>query len=321
MIFFGQLRVYRGDRLLDKFPTRIAQHLFCYLVLRRQHCHSRNMLTGLFWRDSPEEQARRRLRTTLWRVRSLLGADNSEEAHLSIENDDICFNTGSNYWLDVQEFETSLSGLESGAFNMKSERFDEATLRSLERAVELYRGDLLEGCYEDWSLFERERLQGMFLSALARLMDYHRRQGAYEAAIRCGLRVLSYDPLLEEVHREVMRLHCLVGNRGAAVRQYHLCQTVLEKELGIGPMEETAALYAQICQGPEMSDPGQVVDHGPSASSARELKPGPQKKHQPLGSHVDEALTELRLTQAGLHHLSNRFQRVVHKIESIRQKL
>ena len=43
----------------------------------------------------------------------------------------------------------------------------------LEKAVELYRGDLLEGIYEGWCSYERERLRLVFLNMLIRLVDHH----------------------------------------------------------------------------------------------------------------------------------------------------
>ena len=316
MHFFGQVRVYRDDNYLDKFPTRKAQLLFCYLVWHREQCHSRNVLTGLFWQDSPEEQARKSLRTTLWRLKKLLGADpNPEQPCLLVDNDDICFNTESDYWLDVEEFEKNLSQLPPHAMTEGDSHPDEQTLHALTKAVELYQGDFMQGCYEDWCLFERERLQGLFLDALIRLMDHHRKQGTYEEAIRYGLRVLSYDPLLEQVHREVMRLHCLAGNRAAAMRQYHLCEAVLAKELGIEPMKETIELYAQIRHSARTPEPGHgAQDHRPSTG-----KPGSKKTTLPLASHMDDALNELKLAQAGFQHLSARFQRAVQVLEDIRQ--
>src|SRR5262245_165204 len=231
---FGQLRIYRGNQCLDKFPTCKARNLFCYLVLHRQRYHSRNTLAGMFCSDKAEEQARKNLRTTLWRLRSSLEPGGKPPGmYLIAENDEIGFNTDSDYWLDVEEFEDNLSTSPVlDTLDTVAQHGDEEMFSDLTQAVDLYQGDLLEGCYEDWCLYERERLQGMFLGALARLMIYHRRQGTYEEAIRYGQRILSYDPLLEETHRELMRLHCLAGNRGAALRQYRTCQAILVKELG-----------------------------------------------------------------------------------------
>ena len=76
---FGTLQIYRGEKCLNKFPTCKTRDLFCYLVLRRQRFHARNTLAGLFWSDSPEEQARKYLRNTLWRLRSSLALDGELE--------------------------------------------------------------------------------------------------------------------------------------------------------------------------------------------------------------------------------------------------
>jgi DNA-binding SARP family transcriptional activator len=42
-----------------------------------------------------------------------------------------------------------------------------------------------------------------------------------------------------------MRLYVLTGRRGAALRPYQACATVLERELRAGPRAETRTLYHQ----------------------------------------------------------------------------
>lgn len=323
---FGQLRIYRGTQCLDKFPTCKARDLFCYLVLRRQRFHSRNTLAGLFCSDRTEEQARKNLRTTLWRLRSTLEPGGKPPGiYLIAENDEIRFNTDSDYWLDVEEFEANISASPFlGTLETVAEHGDGELFSRLTRAVELYQGDLLEGCYEDWCLYERERLQGMFLSALARLMIYHHSQRTYEEAILCGQRILSYDPLLEDAHRELMRLHCLAGNRGAALRQYRTCQAILVKELGIDPMQETTDLYAEICHSSETSGAGRTVHDARAPTLSRDPEHQTSESradHPPLASQVDAALSELQLVQAGFQQLNSRFQRGVAALEMIRKKL
>src|SRR5438128_1039451 len=57
----------------------------------------------------------------------------------------------------------------------------------------LYRGDLLEGWYSDWCLYERERLQHMYLAMLDKLMEYSESHQEYETGQTYGMRALRYD--------------------------------------------------------------------------------------------------------------------------------
>jgi DNA-binding SARP family transcriptional activator len=81
------------------------------------------------------------------------------------------------------------------------------------------------------------------------------------------------NPLQEEIHREMMRLYLENGQRALAVRQYQICCSILAKELGIAPMEETKALSTQI-----LNQPGRDA-----------LNPPPQES-----TGVDQALRQLK---------------------------
>ena len=107
-------------------------------------------------------------------------------------------------------------------------------------------GDLLEGFYDDWALRERERLRMLYLDCLGTLLRRHSETGALEPALRCGRQILALDPLREDIHREVIRLHVRNGHRALALQQYESCRAALEEELGVEPMEETRALCAEL---------------------------------------------------------------------------
>ena len=64
------------------------------------------------------------------------------------------------FWLDVVAFEGTAS---------LAERTADDHGAALREAVDLYTGDLLEGCYDEWLDGERQRLRGRFLDALRRL--------------------------------------------------------------------------------------------------------------------------------------------------------
>ncbi|MBN1810663.1 MAG: AAA family ATPase, partial [Anaerolineae bacterium] len=127
---------------------------------------------------------------------------------------------------------------------------------SLAAAVELYRGEFLEGVtlvgcaeFELWVVGERERWRQRVTEALEELVAYHGGRGKYEEGLRFGRQLLALEPWREEAHREVMRLLAWEGQRGAALAQYEACRQALAEELGIEPAAETTRLYEQIRAG------------------------------------------------------------------------
>src|SRR5689334_786577 len=57
-----------------RLPTRKVESLLAYLVLHRE-VQSRERIASMFWGDSPDELARRSLRTALSSMRKELGED------------------------------------------------------------------------------------------------------------------------------------------------------------------------------------------------------------------------------------------------------
>jgi DNA-binding SARP family transcriptional activator len=146
---------------------------------------------------------------------------------------------------------------------------------ALERAAELYRGDLLVGfavneiAFEDWLVAERERLREQALAALGRLLAGQAKGSSTEPAIRTALRLIALDPLQEEAHRTLMRLYARQGRRGAALKQYHLCVSTLERELGAEPEVETRRLYRDLLQRPRATEAATAVTSHDSVRSPR----------------------------------------------------
>ena len=67
-----------------------------------------------------------------------------------------------------------------------------------------------------------------------------------EAAISAALKLLRYDPLHEETYRHLMRLYAVQGDRTSALRMFHTCATILERELGTVPSEATREMYQRL---------------------------------------------------------------------------
>src|SRR5262249_41136830 len=167
----------------------------------------------------------------------------------------------------------------------------------LEGAMDLYGGDLLEGFYDDWALRERERLRLVYLNSLAFLMRHHARRGAFDRSLAWGRRLLQFDPLREEIHREMMRLYAESGQRALALRQYETCREALATELHIHPMEDTRTFYAELA--------------GRDGRVGRMSSRGTGAKLEPLLKAFEQALVALERARDHVHDAVRALQRAV----------
>lgn len=251
----GEIRFLMDARPLASFPTPKAAYLLCYLLLHRERRHPRARLIDTFWPDRDEHSARRCLSTTLWRLRRTLGDEVNPSPFLAIEGDSIGFHTGCPIWLDVTAFEQAAQE----TAQIRGQDLSPQQAEMLQAAVALYRGDLMEGAYDDWCLIERERLASLHLQMLSKLMGFCRRHRRFTEATDYGQRILTIDPLHETTHRDMMRLYCEKGDRAAAIRQFERCRALLAQEMGIEPMQETLDLYAEIRAQTEPCVPSPAV--------------------------------------------------------------
>jgi DNA-binding SARP family transcriptional activator len=241
---FGKFQVFRGDEPIKGLDIRKVQELLCYLLLYRTHSYPREMLAGLLWGDTSTAQAKKCMRQTLWQMQSALGGQNGldHERLILVAPDWIQINTTADLWLDVAEFEQAFDQMKG----RRGEELDPHTAQLVRDSVQLYQGDLLEGWYQDWCIYERERLQNIYLAMLEKLMAYHEAQQEYDIALSYGGQLLRYDHAHERTHRRLMSLHYMAGDRAAALRQYQRCVAALQEELDAQPSQRTTALYERI---------------------------------------------------------------------------
>jgi DNA-binding SARP family transcriptional activator len=240
----GKFSLRRNEEAVRGLDGSKLQELFCYLVIHRNSPHPRESLAALLWGDGSTARSKKYLRKALWQVQSALDYQNCEgqERILQVEPDWVSLNPTAEIWLDVAEFEQAFSE----AREVAGQHLDTAVAQALDHAVQLYRGDLLEGFYQDWCLCERERLQSNYLIMLDKMMSYCEAHHKYETGLGYGLQVLRYDRARESTHRRLMRLYYMLGDRTGALRQYDHCVAALEGELGVKPGTTTVRLYEQM---------------------------------------------------------------------------
>ena len=240
---FGPGEISYQDRKITGLCHQLPGQLLCYLLLNQDRFHNRESLAAIFWGNYSSTDSRKALRNNLWRLRQALQSANIPvEEYIFLNEERVGFISSSPYTFDVENFETLIIPCR----DMQGFDLSDLQVANLKTALSIYRGDLLESIYEDWCIYDRERLRMMFISTLHKLMVHSGFIHSYGSAIDYGKRLLALDNTLEKVHRQLMLLYWINGDRKTALTQYSVCRQILREELKCDPMEETKRIYKEM---------------------------------------------------------------------------
>lgn len=222
--------------------TRKAIAMLAYLAIEKSA--DRDGLAGLFWADSSPDRARATLRRTLSALRGGIGAEAIEADRNRVEL------TGP-FDLDVDEF---LAGIaETGAHDHDAADVCDRCIPPLRHAADLYRDSFLGAFsvrdapgFEDWVRPVTESLRIKAGEVFERLAIALASTGDYPGSIQAASRWIQLDELHEPAHRRLMLLNAWAGDRPGAMQAYRDCVAILDRELGVAPLEETTELYEAI---------------------------------------------------------------------------
>jgi DNA-binding SARP family transcriptional activator len=301
---FGKFSAQYDGQIVNGFEATKVRELFSYLLLYRKSPHPRESLAALFWGDSSGAQSKKNLRQTLWELQTALN-DHLHPGHdgiLVVEPEWVRLNPAAELWLDVAVFEQAYA-LAQG---ITGSALDAPRVEALQGVAQLYQGDLMEGCYQDWCLCERERLQSAYLIMLDKLMGYCESHQEYEAGLAYGHCIMRYERARESTHRRLMRLYCLAGDRTAALRQYARCVEALAEELGLKPDKSTVALHEQIRAGEFKR--GAPTPSGPGPESDAAMAPR---------SEIPEIMDHLKQLRMVLAGIQGRVQEDIQAVDNV----
>ncbi len=232
---FGGLQVQQGSRRISRFRTYKTGALLAYLAFYPHVPHSREVLAELFWPDSQE--GRLSLRVSIGSLRRQLEPPDAAVGAILVADRASLSVNPSAVRVDVAEFEEALRTVASAA--------PQERLEGLARAVELYRGPLLPGYYEDWILPERDRLAEAYVGALHQLCALLESSEDRNAALAYGHRAIIAAPFEEKAHVALMRVYAEAGRPADAVRHYEKLECALIAEWGDSRVMPTAAGLAE----------------------------------------------------------------------------
>jgi DNA-binding SARP family transcriptional activator len=242
---FGSFRLFRQGVIVPVRTGGKTEALLSCLALRHGHRMPRDTLLATLWPETDPAHASQSLTTLVHAVRRLLGSTLAGAPPVLYEDGCYGLNSREGVAVDVARFDALASAGE------RSMRAGDAAgaVRSWEHAVSLYWGDVCTGI-DVQAIIERERLRAMHLTLLARLADHHLQAGEHREALEYARRLLQHDPCREDAHRLMMRCHVHLGERAQALRQYHVCRQILEREFGATPEPSTDVLFARVRLNP-----------------------------------------------------------------------
>ena len=100
--------------------------------------------------------------------------------------------------------------------------------------------------FEDWERTVTEDFRLRAGEAFNRLAMGRAGSGDYPGAIAAVTRWIELDSLHEPAHRLLMLLNAWAGDRPGAVEAYRNFVAILDRELGVAPLEETTELHEAI---------------------------------------------------------------------------
>jgi DNA-binding SARP family transcriptional activator len=236
-------------------PVRLSRKTWCLLLLLAcAGSAPRPRLAASLWPALDEPTGRRNLRRELARLREAGAAD-----LVQADEDRLALNPAVR--VDLAGFEAALRDGQPAA------------------ALALWKGDLADGLaaieappFDAWLEAERRRVHGLWRRALHEAADHAERAEPADAAqaLAHWQTLLADDPLQEQHHQAVIRLHLAAGRREEALAQYQRCRTLLCDELGLAPAALTEALIAG---AHEAGFPAQAAVAEPPAAPAAVPRP------------------------------------------------
>src|SRR5581483_818894 len=204
----------------DKGGQYKAWELLAFLAVQPGGAAPRDKVLGAIWPAAHEERGRKRMGLAMVRLRELLlrQIPGLTSDIIRAERNGTCRLDMTVVSSDVQQF------LELCRAARKQPPAEAKV--SYQRAIALYRGDLLSDRSYQWlderddsGASLRERCREHYLQAMHRLGRLHYQDGELQPTVALYKRLLKFEPTLEDVVRELFRCYQGLGDLGALIRE------------------------------------------------------------------------------------------------------
>jgi LuxR family maltose regulon positive regulatory protein len=242
----GPVEIVRDPaRLLspDAWTTRRARDILCFVASRRHRRASKDLIIDTFWGDTDPTVIERNFHPTVSHIRKALNSNQTLKQNLLLYRDgDYLLNPDFAYRIDVEEFDRLVARGEA----LRRERQFDQCVQCYQSAVDIYRGEFVQGSYDLWVDEQRSYYRKQYLQLIEALAGVAQKTEDWFKSIQLAQQILNDDPFREDIHCLLMRAHAALGNKSAVREQYESLRQLLQKELGVEPVAETVNTYREL---------------------------------------------------------------------------
>ena len=246
MRLLGAVEIFRDPARAfapDAWVTRRARDILCFIASRRHRRASKDTIIDTFWGESDFGSVEKNFHPTVSHIRKALNSNQPLKQNFLLYRDgDYQLNPEFSYHVDTEEFDR----LAAEGDAARRSREQEAFVGAYEAAVALYRGEFMQGSYDEWVEEQRSYYREQYLRLLEILAQTAQKSEEWARSLSLAQNILREDPFREDVHCMVMRAHARQGNRVAVRERYGALRKLLRKELGVEPAAETQRVYKEL---------------------------------------------------------------------------
>jgi DNA-binding SARP family transcriptional activator len=207
---------------------RPSQKVLAFVTLARRRC-SRLSVCSALWPDIDERRAFANLRCAIWKLGPLAGV------LLDVDHESVGLRK--DVMTDISAFAQRVADSPANLERYLAIGSTDALLRL----------DLLPDWFDDWVLFERERIGQQRLHLLEVVSVELSRQGRHREAIDAALLAVQADPLRESAHHVLIDAHLHEGNIGLAAAQLQRYERILFEEFNLSSAPKLRERIAAAC--------------------------------------------------------------------------
>ena len=213
------------------------------------------------WPDADGDTAYDAFRTTLHRLRRLLGSNKLILSHEGVVSLDI-----RRVWIDTWALERIRSIASSS----------EQDIGELFRQIrQLFQGEFLPQESDFWMISPRERIRDQFLRLVARFGEALEKKDRWQEAVACNRACLDTDDLSEQIYQRLMSCYWRLGDKSAAASTYTRLRKTLKSQLDVEAISRHRYLKVTALKGQDWKRSRPHIRGRPQRSRAVTAPPVP----------------------------------------------